>query len=161
MSINKSGRVPYNNGHFTKMFIPGEQPEGWVEGWFNAPSAQEEIRKMISATKTGTICYNNGINNIFIKPGDIVPEGYVKGTIYKPTDGYKAYHCGDKVILINPELTPIPEGFEPGGRKMPDDEKAKHNSCGGKVKCSNGIVNKYFFPDKIPEGFKRISKAKV
>lgn len=90
-------------------------------------------------TVLGTTCYTNGTKNIFIKPGELVPEGFVKGMVHpnrksrkgckvKPTTtGTFWVNNGAINKLIQPEGI-IPDGFIKG-RLMKRDSKGKFSKA--------------------------------
>lgn len=61
----------YNNGTEQKFFsVSDEIPNGWIKGAIQGSG--------VSNTK-GRIAYNNGIKHIYLKEGEVPPEGFVPG----------------------------------------------------------------------------------
>lgn len=59
---------------------PNNKRYGWLK--------REHFRRY-SLNETGKKYYNNGVDNIKLKPGEPVPEGFILGRSYSPTTGVK------------------------------------------------------------------------
>ncbi len=88
----------------------------------------------------GRIAITNGLEEKFINPSEEIPEGW---------------HLGRK-----PRRLKITNGVEikwiERGSEIPEGwyrVKNKSSSITGKVKCTNGIEEKYFYESEIPEGW--------
>lgn len=88
----------------------------------------------------GRIAITNGLAEKFINPNEEIPEGW---------------HLGRK-----PRRLKITNGVEikwiERGSEIPEGwyrVKNKSSSITGKVKCTNGIEEKYFYESEIPEGW--------
>ena len=128
------GKKPYNDGRFNiRSYI---KPFNFKEGFiFN------NIKK---------IACNDGVHTLYIKEGNSIPPGYVKGGAPIPNrkgiktvtgriwsnDGKKNYY--EKYI---------PKGCQPG--RLVNPEKFKGNK--GKIWSTNGVEN--YFGFDIPEGY--------
>ena len=62
-------------GH--KGFIPGMEP--WNKGLHNYYETSCSTKQKKHDNKIGTKAYNNGERNIFLHPGEEIPEGFVPG----------------------------------------------------------------------------------
>lgn len=65
---------------FTKYVKRNNKQYGWL---------RRKHAENVSATQTGKIYYNNGLRSIKLKPGDEIPEGFVKGRGYGSMTGKK------------------------------------------------------------------------
>lgn len=102
----------------------------------------------------GSITYHNPVTKraIRLKPGEAVPDGFVKGNVkgrgYGPRKGTTTvYHNGERKIYLE-EHDDIPEGFVKGVHY--------EGTTKGKVGCHNPLTKekRYINPNEdIPEGF--------
>lgn len=74
----KTGSRICNNGTEEKFLH--ELPEGWKYGRLPRSAEWEANRKASYMTKVaGSKTYNNGTRNMFIRPGESIPDGFVPG----------------------------------------------------------------------------------
>lgn len=105
----------YTNGSSAKLCFIGQQPEGWVEGrgsnFRGCVSHKEETKKKIAASVSEYVCYNNGKDNLKLKKGTPVPEGYKPGMIQMHNKMWITN--GEESKCVKKEQT-IPEGWRRG-----------------------------------------------
>lgn len=78
------GKIKINNGIGERFISPEEEiPEGFILG--GLPKSEEFKQNLSEAwkgeknPKYGKRCYTNGLENIFISPGEEIPEGFILG----------------------------------------------------------------------------------
>lgn len=110
----------YHDSETRKETFCKECPEGWVKGrlphslWseerkksyaekhsFNPTERMDEIsinersRKLSDSSK-GRVCYTNGEKNVYLRPGQDIPEGFYKGCTFTKTELYLSTRFGRK-----------------------------------------------------------------
>lgn len=104
-----TGSTIYNNGEREEKFKSDPGPE-WTKGRLprtveHLTAQRDACRKVCSGAET----WNDGIRNYFVKPGDIIPDHWVKGM--RP-QGVRKYWYTDNITAIQIEFgLPIPDGF--------------------------------------------------
>ena len=110
----------YHNLETGKETFSKECPKGWAKGrlphslWseerkrsyaekhsFNPLEHMDELslnerRQKLSESAKGRICYTDGERNVFLLPGQDVPEGFYKGFTFTKTELYLATRTGRK-----------------------------------------------------------------
>lgn len=125
-SIPNANKIMFNDGYHNKLFIKGQQPEGWSQGSIG------RIKKFF---------YTNGLEEKMFKPGD-EPEGW---TIGRAKREYYTNGIEDRFVLPNK----IPEGWYKG-RTNKQSSPAK-----GYIHITNGTDNKMIPKENIiPDGWK-------
>ena len=100
----------YNNG-VNELFEKEHPGEGWILG--RLPRSREWIENRDAAVRAkvvGAKQFTNGIRNIFVKAGDVIPEGFSKGMQFRDTTTY--YYVKDDNILSFLGKHQSPEGYE-------------------------------------------------
>lgn len=90
----------------------------------------------------GRIAITNGVEDRFINPDEEIPEGWHLGRKLRRI----RITNGTEIRLIDRD-SEIPEGWHKA--------KNKSGSTTGKVKCTNGVIEKYFYESEIPEGWRK------
>ena len=137
------GKIAVNNGLEQKMVFPNEIPEGFVIGSLPHRSLSEQTRQNMSKASRGTMYFTNGIKVIRLKPGDSIPEGFIRGSAKRSEEQKQA---------ISNKLK---------GRKSPmlgkhHSRKTKQHLSKvrfGRKHFTNGIKNIFVRPENVPEGF--------
>jgi len=80
------------------------------------------LKESSKSPTLGKKCYNDGIRNIFINPGDNVPDGFVAGSAQK---GYIGITDGINNMAI-PSTDTIPNGFWRGSSQKGKPSKLKN-----------------------------------
>ena len=116
--------------------------------------------------------YNNGTDRLYLKDGDVIPEGFTLGALPK-TDaerqkrsaslkGKKSKAKGSHWYnngVISIMSTDCPDGFVSGRLKM--NNVHKHTGTSGRIWVNNGEIEIYINQnDNIPEGFSKGRKKK-
>lgn len=126
------GKKCFNNGLEDRYFFPGEEPEGFIQGSLN------------NGHNKGSITYHNPDTDaiIRVKPGDLIPAGFIKGNspkaIQKQSEAAKLrgsnknniknkkwYNNGITQIRIDSSKEKIPEGFIKGRLPMTEEQRLK------------------------------------
>lgn len=96
-------------------------------------------------TKTATHWYTNGIEDIQVREGDAVPNGYYAGRVKfgSGTVGTRWANDGTNTILLKPDQE-LPEGFQYGSLST---------STKGYIWVNNGIEDKLIPADARPVGY--------
>lgn len=96
--------------------------------------------------------YNNGIEQGNFKEGE-QPNGWVRGTLNKSTNGYKTYNNG----IVNKVFSPtdiIPDGWTLGRLKTTNINYIKNAAKHRKIYCNNGETEiKILETSVIPTGY--------
>lgn len=114
----RSDKELYNNGIEQKFFVASEAvPPGWIKG---------AIPGSVVRNTLGRIAYNDGSRHIYLKKGEIPPEGFVKGYAaeraanfsHAPAQiGKRWYNNGvDQKYFLPTDI--IPEGWTLGCCKL-------------------------------------------
>ena len=81
----RSGKKVYEYS-FEMASVDGKRKRKSKSGFASKRDARIAGRKALSESRKGH-WYTDGINNRFIKDGDIIPEGYVRGMRYTSNKG--------------------------------------------------------------------------
>lgn len=143
---NKSkGKRWFNNG--VEQTMACKCPEGWVPGRLNCWKLDKEL-------------YNNGFEQKYFTPTDVIPQGWRKGaltgSVTSNTKGKIAYNNGITHIYLNKDELP-PDGFVRGYSSKRAELCANNGKPSkGKRWYNNGTVQRYFSSfDEIPDGWVR------
>lgn len=111
-----TGSTIYNNGEREEKFKSDPGPE-WTKGRLPRTEAHLKAQKEGSLKAClGTETWNDGQRNYPVKPGDIIPDHWVKGM--RP-QGTRKYWYTDNKIAIQIEFgSPIPDGFTKTTNKL-------------------------------------------
>ena len=105
----KLGTQIYNNG-IEEKFLREPIDSTWVVGRLERSDEWESKRKAAADAKVrGSKTYNNGVKNIFLKPGEPIPEGFVLGM--KPQK-VREFSFTNGIETIRCSLDKAPKGYE-------------------------------------------------
>lgn len=125
LGTKAKGKKYYNNGKISRMFFENEAPAGWVKG--NLSSQGNNNPSVIYGSPTkGFKAYNNGINTIYLKETEKIPEGYVLGRT---------------------------EDFKQKRKKAVSGKNNPRYGSRGEKWYNNGVINKLCIPGEEPDGF--------
>lgn len=102
----KMGTNIYNNG-IEELFEKEHPGEGWVLGRMPRSEEWKAKQKLAVIEKVvGSEQFTNGTRNIFVKPGDIIPDGFEKGMKFRDNTTYY-YVNGDNIIsFVGKHISP-------------------------------------------------------
>ncbi len=111
-----TGSTIYNNGDREEKFKSDPGPD-WTKGRLPRTEAHLKAQKEGNLKAClGTETWNDGLRNYPVKPGDIIPDNWVKGM--RP-QGVRKYWYSDGITAIQIEFgLPIPDGFTKTTNKL-------------------------------------------
>lgn len=149
MSASKKGCEPWNKGIVgiikNSEEVKNKKREAQIRVWaenkdnpiFRTKGKKLNVSKTGHAAKHNAILgkkiYHNGDDEKYFYPTEIIPDGWILGR-----------------SIRNIELN---RHGQSGKKMSSESSKKKAKSMIGRKVYNNGIENKKFFPDKVPEGF--------
>lgn len=148
-SLNKKW---YNNGKIRKLYIPGEEPKGFVLGSLSHGNSGS-FKKGMSPNNKDKKCYTDGNVNIFIRENDIIPERFKLGRTYTRTaPSKKGLKCATKGMKHYTDGIHDVMAYKcPKGYVLGRPNKEKYATTAGFSWWNNGAEQK--FCKECPDGW--------
>lgn len=125
LGTSSKGKLYYTNNIESRMFLEGEQPNGWILGNHNSKNKKNASHKY-GAPNKGKTAYTNGVSTIYISKYENVPDGYYKGR---------------------------PDDFKRKRSELVSGKNNPRYGIKGLKWYNNGNINKLFMPGQEENGF--------